>query len=151
MISDIDKAEMAPSGNTVVSLKLSSSENIVGQFVDHLEEDGILVLKNPLKILQGVNAEGNEYVMMQRYDPSASDSTFAISASHIISLQPTSYTFKKQYITNVLRYSLFDIDAIHENEVLSILTDKMVQLCEDAGVVSDMSLLPFDHKNITRH
>lgn len=151
MITAIDKEEMKPQGNKVISLKLSSSENIICEMVELLEEDGILVVRNPLKIMQGVDANGNEYMMMTRFDPATMDEVFAIAATHVISLQPASYMFKQKYITNILRYKLYDIEVNDENSVYDYLTSYLMKLCEDLGVEAKLDMIPVSLKNVTRH
>ena len=151
MIDAEEMKEFAPQGNKVVSLKLSSSENIVAQYVDLLEDDGILVLKFPLKIMQGIDQDGNERIMFQRYDPASVDEVFAFSVSHVISIQPASYMFKQQYVSNVLRYKLYDIEFSDENSVFDYLTTYLMKICEDVGVEAKMEMLPISLKNKVRH
>ena len=151
MITQNDKEEMLPAGNNVVSIKFSSSEHVIGQYIELLSEEGMMVIKNPLKVLQGVNADGIEYVLMHRYDPLNADDTVYLSAAHVLSLQPVSYAYKKKYVTNVIRYKAVDFDAVAEAEMLDLVTSQLMSICEEIGVKADLDLLPIDHKTITRH
>lgn len=151
MITEIDKEEMKPQGNKVISLKLSSSENVICEMVELLEDDGILVVKNPLKIMQGVDGQGNEMMALHRFDPASSDEVFALSASQIISLQPASYLFKRKYVSNVLRYKLFDLEFTDEHSIYDYLTSYLMKMCEDIGVEASLDMIPISLRNVTRH
>lgn len=151
MITELDREEMKPQGNKVISLKLSSSENIICEMVELLEDDGILVVKNPLKIMQGVDQSGNEMLMMNRFDPAASDEVFAFAATHVITLQPVAYRFKQKYIQNILRYKLYDLEFNDENSIYDYLTSYLMKICDDLGVEANLDMIPISLKNVTRH
>ena len=151
MITNIDKEQMKPNGNKVVSLKLSSSENVIAEFIELDDDNGIITLKNPVKIIQGLSPEGQDVIMFQIYDPSSANNIVAFSVQHVISIQPVAFRFKQQYVTAILRHKLYDIEYVSDNNTFDFLTTHMMKLCEDLGVSPNLELLPISMQKITRH
>lgn len=135
----------------IVSIKLTSSENIIAKFLDISEEMGVMLIECPLKIIQGIGNNGQDFIIMQKYDPASTDKPIGISSSHIISISDVSYRYKQEYITSLLRVKLNDIEATNENEVYDYLTTHMMKLCEDIGVEAKMSLMPVSLERMVKH
>ena len=137
--------------NKVVSVKLSSCENIIAEYVELDVTDGILILKNPIKLIQGMTPEGQDMVLFQPYDPASISNILAVAVQHVISLQPIAFRYKQQYVTAVLKHKLYDIEYVSENNTMDFLSTHMIKMCEDIGVVPSMDLMPISYKNIIKH